>query len=153
MKTNRLFTLLLPVLLLATFATTACPLIPTEPIEPHYIKAERLTFNAIEPAARTYLLEDGDLAPETRQGRLDHLNLWQANIIDGEVMIDSVLKIPHLTAERKSFGQITPWYLDYVNDDPNLSDDQKESRTDTVLSWDFALTRAERAAGLAPEPE
>lgn len=140
-------------LLLLAFAVTACPLIPTEPIEPHYIKAERLTFNAIEPAARAYLEADTDIAPESRQGRLDQLNLWQANLIDGEVMVESVTKAKHLTAERKSFEQITRWYLDYVNNDPNLSDDQKESRVDTVLSWDFRLARAERAAGLSPNPE
>lgn len=150
MKTNRL-ALLLPVLLL-TFAATACPLIPTEPIEPHYIAAERGTFDVIEPAATAYLQADDSLTAEARQDRVNQLNAWRKSIAEGEAGPNSVMKVEHLQAERKAFDQITPWYLAYIDQDPDLSDDQKESRTDTVLTWDFRLIRAERAAGLRGPP-
>lgn len=152
MKTNRSIALLLPLLLLATF-TASCVFAPTEPIEPHYVAAERLTFDAIEPAAAAYLQADDALSVEDRQDRLKQLVTWQRSIEDGEANPDSVLKTEHLIDERKAFDQITPWYLAYIDQDPDLSDGQKESRVDTVLSWGFRLMRAERAAGLRGPPD
>jgi hypothetical protein len=151
MKTNRLFTLLLPLIALATF-TASCVFAPTEPIEPHYVAAERGTFDVIKPAAVAYLQADGVLADAARLDRLKQFADWQASIAAGEANPDGVLKTAHIAAERKAFDQITPWYLAYIEADPGLSDSQKESRTDTVLAWEFALKRAERAAGITRGP-
>lgn len=139
-------------LLLFALATAACPLIPTEPIEPHYVASERLTYNAIEPAAVAYLSDDDGLPNDVRLGRLMQLADWQASIAAGEADPDSVLKTAHIASERKAFDLITPWYLAYIASDPDLSKSQKESRTDTVLAWEFALKRAERAAGITRGP-
>ena len=139
---------LLPLLLLAS-----CALLPTEPIEPHYVQAERLTFDAVKPAAMNYVLADTSLDLDTRQDRFSQLKTWETSIVDGEVNPDVVMKTDHLRAERAAFDKITPWYLAYLTDDPDLTESQKATKADTVLSWDFRLKRAERAAGLRGPPD
>lgn len=124
-----------------------------EPIEPHYITAERLTYNAVSKHALVYLGDDADLPDDVRADRYTDLAAWDAFIAQGETDADNVLKRDHLLRERELFNDISPWYLGYIAADDGISESEKESRVDTILSWDFRLTRAERAAGIRAPPE
>lgn len=139
--------------LIACLALAGCVFNPFEAIEPHYVNAERLTLDAIRPVAMNYVLADTTIDLDTREERIGQLRKWETHVVDGELDNTKIAKPDYLRAERDAFDKITPWYLAYITDDPGLTDAEKQTKADTVLSWDFRLKRAESAAGLRGPPD
>lgn len=55
-----------------------------------------------------------------------------------------------VTADRATYDAVAPAYLGYVDADPVLSAEAKQSRHDTVASWDLRIRKREEA--IHPKP-
>jgi len=49
----------------------------------------------------------------------------------------------YVIADRATYTAIAPEYVRYVRADPNLTDEQKQRREDTVDTWNRRITAAE----------
>lgn len=51
----------------------------------------------------------------------------------------------YVSADRATYEAIAPEYREYVNEDDELTEDQKKLRLANVDSWDYRVTQAEEA--------
>lgn len=49
----------------------------------------------------------------------------------------------YVMADRLTYQAVSPEYMDYVEGDPTLTDEQRDRRRRTVYSWDARIKQAE----------
>lgn len=55
----------------------------------------------------------------------------------------------YVKRDRATFDAVAPLYQAYLRNDSDIDDDDRDSRLDTVLSWEERLLEAEKSLGLS----
>lgn len=64
-----------------------------------------------------------------------------------------IIREDYVAADRATYEALAPKYLEYVDGDASLDDEEKKRRARTVNTWRLRLEQAETPVQPAPEGE